>query len=234
MTTHAPDSSDSSEHNGHLIRVLVADDHAMFRDALRALLLPSQGLEIVGEASDGDAAIELAHRCKPDILLLDMAMPRQNGMQVLSELASADLQMRVLIVTGMIAKPDILRALQLGARGVVFKSATGGMLTDAIHRVMAGQYWIGQEGVASLVAAIRNLTHQPVKFENKYGVTRREMEIISAVVRGCSNADIAHAFSISEPTVKHHLSNIFDKLGVHNRLELAIYAINHRLLDDKE
>lgn len=228
-TTDHPDPANGHDRVGKAIRILIADDHTMFRDAIRLMLEANPDYHVIAEAADGEAAVKLTFRYHPDILLLDIAMPRQNGMKVLGELAVSGLQTRVLIVTEMIDKGDILRALQLGARGVLLKTASGQMLIESIHQVMAGEYWIGHEGVTSLIDAIRDLSHQMQRSGANFGVTPRELEIIAAVAAGYSNADIAQKFSLSEQTVKHHLSNIFDKLGVYNRLELALFAVNHRL-----
>lgn len=212
-------------------RIVIADDHTMFREGVRALLQTDPGLEVVGEAADGVAVVRMVEKCRPDLLLLDMSMPRQDGMAVLQELSDSGLTLKVLIITASIDSRGMLRALKLGARGVLLKAETGGILLDSIHRVIEGGYWIGQEGVNSLVDLLRNLSEPTNHAADRFGVTAREMQIISTVVGGYSNQEIAQKFSISQQTVKHHLSHIFDKLGVYNRLELALFAINHHLID---
>lgn len=216
-----------------LVRVLIADDHALFRDGLRKLLESEGGFEVVGEASDGEMLLDLVRRTEADILLLDLSMPRQDGMDVLRELAAAQIPVRTLLLTATINKDQIVRALKLGAYGVVLKESTTQRLFDSIRCVMSGQYWVGRESISDLVRALRSVSsqengsHKPREF----GLTPREMEIVTLVVAGYSNPDIAQRCSISEQTVKHHISNIFDKLGVSNRLELALFAVNHRLTD---
>ncbi|MGC1157766.1 MAG: response regulator transcription factor [Acidobacteriaceae bacterium] len=212
------------------IRVLIADDHPLFRDGLRRLLQAEPGFEVVGEASDGDVLVDLARKTRPDILLLDLSMPRQDGMEVLRELSLSKIPVRTLLLTASIEKAQIVQALKLGAYGVIMKESTTQRLFDSIQCVMAGQYWIGRESVSDLVRALRSVapTENGVRGKD-FGQTTRELEIVTLVVAGYSNPDIAQRCSISEQTVKHHISNIFDKLGVSNRLELALFAVNHRL-----
>jgi two-component system nitrate/nitrite response regulator NarL len=212
------------------IRLVIADDHPLFRDGLRRLLQSEPGYEVVGEASDGDMLVDLVRKTKPDILLLDLSMPRQDGMEVLRELSASRLPVRTLLLTASIEKQQIVQALKLGAYGVIMKESTTQRLFDSIQCVMAGQYWVGRESVSDLVHALRTISpvNETVRSRD-YGLTNREMEIVTLVVAGYSNPDIAQRCSISEQTVKHHISNVFDKLGVSNRLELALFAVNHRL-----
>jgi DNA-binding NarL/FixJ family response regulator len=194
------------------------------------LLQAEPGFEVVGEASDGDVLVDLARKTRPDILLLDLSMPRQDGMEVLRELSLSKIPVRTLLLTASIEKAQIVQALKLGAYGVILKEATTQRLFDSIQCVMAGQYWIGRESVSDLVRALRSVAPSENGARGKdYGLTTRELEIVTLVVAGYSNPDIAQRCSISEQTVKHHISNIFDKLGVSNRLELALFAVNHRL-----
>jgi len=212
------------------IRILIADDHPLFRDGLRRLLQAESGFEVVAEASDGDGLAALARKTKPDIILLDLSMPKQDGMEVLRELSAAKLPVRTLLLTAAINKSQIVQALRLGAYGVILKESTTQRLFDSIHCVMAGQYWVGRESVSDLVMALRSIAPPDGAARvPDYGLTPRELEIVTLVVAGYSNPDIAQRCSISEQTVKHHISNIFDKLGVSNRLELALFAVNHRL-----
>lgn len=215
------------------IRILIADDHAIFRDGLRRLLEAEPGLRVIGEAADGEEAVQLARELKPDILLLDLAMPRTPGLEALRELGAAATPVRTLLLTAAIERPQILEALQLGARGVVMKESATQLLLKGIRAVMEGQYWVGQDSVSDLVATLRDLSPDTPDDhrKNKFRLTPRELEIVSAIVAGYNNRDIAQKFAISEQTVKHHLTNIFDKLGVSSRLELALFAVNHSLAD---
>ena len=215
------------------VRILLADDHPIFRDGLRRLLEAEPDLKVVGEACDGAEAVKMARQLKPDIMLLDLAMPRTPGLEALREMSAgpASSAVRVILLTAAAEKKQIVEALQLGARGVVLKDSATQLLLKSIHTVMSGEYWVGRESVSNLVQYLRNLVQSSGEEakQKKFGLTPRELEIVSAVVAGYSNKEIAEYFKISEDTVKHHLSNIFDKLGVSTRLELALFAVNQAL-----
>jgi len=215
------------------IRVLIADDHPIFRQGLRTILEAEDGFVVVAEAGDGNEAVRLARDHQPDVLLLDLAMPGVSGMEALAELAAAPTPVRTIMLTAAIEKAEIVKALQLGAAGVVLKSSSTDLLFKSIRSVMAGQHWIGRDAVSDLVQALRaQIGSTPEKpARERFGLTRREIEITSSVVAGLSNREIARKLSLSEDTVKHHLTNIFNKMGASNRLELALFAVHHRLFD---
>jgi two-component system, NarL family, nitrate/nitrite response regulator NarL len=189
-------------------------------------------MKVIGEAKDGAEAVKLARQLRPDIMLLDLAMPKHPGLEALRELSNDGANsVRVILLTAAAEKNQIVEALQLGARGVVLKDSATQLLLKAIHTVMAGEYWVGRESVTNLVQYLRNQIQASAEAskQKKFGLTPRELEIISAVVAGFANKEIAEYFKISEDTVKHHLSNVFDKLGVSTRLELALFAVNQAL-----
>ena len=213
------------------VRILIADDHPIFRDGLKRLLESERDFKVVGEACDGVEAVKMVRQLKPEILLLDLAMPRRPGLEALREMSTDTTGVRVILLTAAAEKDQIVEALQLGARGVVLKDSATQILLKSIRAVMDGEYWVGRESVSNLVQYLRGLvgSSSNVARHRRYGLTPRELEIVSAVVAGYANKEIAEHFKISEDTVKHHLSNIFDKVGVSTRLELALFAVNQAL-----
>jgi two-component system nitrate/nitrite response regulator NarL len=218
------------------IRLLIADDHPIFRHGLRQLLEAEPDFRVVGEAGDGAEVIEMVPRLHPDIVLLDLAMPRVAGMEALRELSgppsAAAPTPKIVILTVAIEKKQIVEALQLGAHGIVLKDAAAQLLIKALHAVIDGQYWVGRELVGDLVQYLRRIAPAaPEQAAETPQLTKRERQILSAIVGGLTNREIAERFAISEDTVKHHLSRIFDKVGVSHRLELAMFAVNNGLLE---
>ena len=213
------------------VRILIADDHPIFRDGLKRLLESERDFKVVGEACDGIEAVDLVRRLTPEILLLDLAMPRRPGLEALRELSTSEVPVRVILLTAAAEREQIVEALQLGARGVVLKDSATQILLKSIRAVMSGEFWVGRESVSNLVQYLRSLidSSATASRRKRFGLTPRELEVISAVVAGYANKEIAEHFKISEDTVKHHLSNIFDKVGVSTRLELALFAVNQSL-----
>ncbi len=210
--------------------VVVADDHPVVRLGVRHLLQSTTDFKLIGEAGDGREAVDLVGRLRPDILLLDLAMPNLPGLEALRQLGDGSAGTATVILTGSIETRQILEALQLGARGIVIKDEVAGQLVDALRTVVIGSYWLNGQAVADPMAALQRAAGEARAEPSAFGLTPREFEIVGAVVEGRSNRDIARAFSISEDTVKRHLTHIFDKTGVSSRLELAMFALHHRLL----
>ena len=229
--TRVPRISVEPRRDERSARILIADDHLILRDGLRILLEAESDFRVVGEAADGDMTIRLVRELRPDVLLLDWSMALRDSMKVMREVSDSGVPVRVLLQTVSFDKADILQALQLGAWGVVLRNSTTDMLLEGIRRVASGQYWMAQESVATLVEALRDSRkpEPPPAPRRDFGLTKRELQIVEAVVDGFSNADIAANLKLSEHTVKHHIGHAFDKLGVSNRLELALFAINHKL-----
>ena len=211
------------------IRILIADDHPILRDGLRKLLEAERDFVVAGEARDGHEALNITRQLEPDMLLLDFTMPGAPCLEVLRSLTATPLATRTLLLTADIEPDEIVKALQLGARGVVMKDSASELLMKAIRVVMDGQYWIGRESVAGLVETFRTQMFESV--DRRLGLTPRELEIVQTVTTGFTNREIAQRFSLSEETVKHHLTKIFSKLGVSNRLELALFAISQHLVE---
>jgi len=216
------------------IGILIADDHTIFREGLRKLLEAKPGFRVLGEAGDGEEALELARQLEPEVLLLDVRMPKLSGLEVLNKLKAFSVPPRTIVLTVAVNEDQVVQALQLGARGIILKHSATAVLFEGIRSVRAGQYWVCHESVSDLAHALLNFAPRPEAVGRPrefFGLTPRETEVIALIVAGFTNRDIADKFVISEHTVKHHLTNIFDKLGVSNRLELALFSIDHHLLD---
>ena len=214
------------------IRVLVANGHTLLREGL-CRLLEAGGFEVVGETADGKSVAALAEQSGADIILLDMAISPGNAIEILQELSNAQIPVRTLLCASSMEREEVVRVLRLGAYGIIQQDTTPQQLIDSIRCVKAGQYWVGRNNITDLVKALQDKKPRvEVIPPKRFGLTQREMEIVNLVVAGYSNPDIAQRFSISLQTVKHHITNIFDKTGVSNRLELALFAVNHRLTED--
>jgi len=228
------------------VRVVLADDECLFRASLRQLLaVPPDvirdvygadvglGFEVVGEAGSGEETVHLVESVRPDLLLLDLSMPRMSGLDALRALHDRRGDIRILLLAGAVGRTDLVTALNLGVHGALLKDASTETLFEAITCVMAGQYWLGQALISHLVEVVRPLLRSSNAFHTPaYAVrlTARERQVLSLVVAGCSNKEIARQCSLSEQTVKHHLTRMFDKVGASNRLELAMVA-NRQGLD---
>ena len=230
---------------GRHVRVVLSDDESLFRASLRQLLaVPppvikdvygvdvGPGFEVVGEAASGEETVRVVRAARPDLLLLDLQMPRMSGLDALRELAMTGGSVRTILLAGAIAGSHLLTAVDLGVRGLVLKDSTTELLFEAITSVMAGQSWLGQTLVTDLLEMVRPLI-QSSKAAG-VGLTPRERQILNLVVSGYPNKDIARTCAVSEETVKHHLTRIFDKVGASNRLELAVVATERGLLDPSD
>ncbi|MBZ5694718.1 MAG: response regulator transcription factor [Acidobacteriia bacterium] len=213
-----------------VIRILVADDHAIFRDGLRKLLEVADDVQIVGEASNGVECTKMLAKFKPDILLLDLRMPEKDGLGVLEEVNFDTLPTRVIVLTAAEDDRDVVRAMRLGARGVVLKQSASDLLLKSIRKVYDGEIWLDNRMTAEVIDAFKKSSESGQRREKPL-LSEREKEIVQLVAQGFRNREIGEKLFISEQTVKNHLHNIFDKLGVSDRLELALYAIHHRLID---
>ena len=213
------------------IRILVADDHPIFRHGLRQLLEMQPDFVVVGEAVDGAEAVRLTTEMKPDILLLDFSLPRLCGLDVIRDVRGAAASVRTIVLTAAITNSDIVKVLQLGVRGIVLKESPTDLLFKSIRRVFGGEIWIGREVARDVVQALTTSGRsEQGAAPRDFRLTRREREVLGLVVEGSPNKNIARKLSVREHTVKHHLTSIFDKTGVSNRLELALFAIHHRLV----
>ena len=188
---------------------------------------------MIAEARDGQEAVRLARTLAPDVLLLDLAMPGGPGMEALQELGQGDSPVRVVVLSASVDRAQIVQALQLGARGVVLKEVATETLLKCVRVVAKGEFWVGRESVKDIIEVLRSPRpdSSPESGPRRYNLTPREVEIVEHIAAGGTNRDVAAALKISEDTVKRHLTNIFDKLGVSSRLELALFAVNHGLIE---
>jgi DNA-binding NarL/FixJ family response regulator len=209
---------------------LIADDHAIFRDGLRKLLASEEEITIVGEAGNGAECIKMLGRLNPDILLLDLHMPEKNSFAVLEEVHFDTIPTRVIVLTAAEDDRDVKRALRLGVRGVVLKKSAIDLLVKCIHRVHASEIWLDSHMTAEVVNAFSAPSKYGVRPEKPL-LSDREREIVQLVAQSFQNKEIGKELFISENTVRNHMSNFFDKLGVSDRLELVLFAIHHRLIE---
>ena len=209
------------------IRIVVADGHPLFTLGVRALLAREPGFEVVGDADDGEGALAVLQKHRPDVLLLDLALSGINGLEVLRRMVAMDLPTRTVIVTAAIDRADMRTALMRGAQGVLLKHLASDLLVKCVRQIMNGEYWIGRDCVGDLIDAMRN----PSAREESSVLSQRERDIVSAVIKGASNKDIAWQLGLGEQTVKNHLRRIFAKLKVANRVELAVHAMENELAE---
>jgi len=216
------------------IRIAIADDHPIFRDGLRRLLLLEDDLEVVGQVEDGLQVTALLKECDPDILLLDLNMPGLGGLAALETMQAKASRTRVILLTASDNREDFMQALKLGSGGIVLKQAATDLLISSIRRVHAGELCMDSNTTAAVIRGFvaQEATPQPQtppttvqSQRERYSLSPREREIVHLVTQGFKNKDIAQKISISEQTVKNHLHNIFDKLQVTDRLELALCVV---------
>jgi len=213
------------------IRVLLIDDHVVMRVGLRMLIENQPGLKVVGEATDRSSAIESAAHAQPDIILLDLDLGDESGLDMLAELRAASKEARVIVLTGIRDPVEHRQAVRLGATGMVLKEQAVDTLVKAIECVYAGETWLDPALVANLLAERSRARGSDADPEAAriVALTERECEVIVLIGEGLKNRQIGERLSISETTVVHHLTSIFNKLGVTNRLELVTYAYRHGL-----
>ncbi len=213
------------------VPIAIAAEEPILRYGIRRLLETEPDLRVVGEAANSSDAIRMVLDLKPEVLLLDVsaALP---ALEVLSCLALVKSTVRTVLLAPFAAKSQLADAFNLGARGVMLKGSETRSLLSGLRSVIAGHHWIGEKAVTGRDAALHAVAtdcNDNLQPPQHYRLTPRELDIVASIANGCSNRDAGRRFSISERTVKHHLTNIYCKLGVSNRLELAVFAVNHRL-----
>ena len=211
-------------------RVVIVDDHTLFREGLRTILEMEEDIEVVADAENAEDIVELVWQTKPDVLLLDIRMPQGSGLDAVPAVLRISPRTQVLVLTACDEKEEHVRAFKLGAKGVVLKDSARQTLMQAIHTVVTGQVWVDPRMAGVLVEEISHLPTggtSPGRDEN--GLTERELEIVRLVASGYKNKEVGITLTISERTVKTHLTNIFQKLGVRDRVGLVMYALRHGL-----
>jgi two-component system nitrate/nitrite response regulator NarL len=214
------------------IRVVIADDHPIVRDGLRKLLSIEEDINVVGEAADGQQLLDHMDEWLPDVILLDLRMPNTDGLTALQTLNSTNNPAKVIILTASEDKNEFVQAMKLGCAGIVLKQTSADLIVKSIRKVHAGEIWLDAHTTAAVMrqfATAEAAAASGLKGRERTPLSTREREIVALVAQGYKNKEMAEKMFISEQTVKNHLHNIFDKLGVSDRLELALYAIHKGL-----
>jgi two-component system nitrate/nitrite response regulator NarL len=234
MVAPTNDSSEGREKKKATVRIVIADDHPIVRDGLKKLLLLEDDFEIVGEAADGREVLEKVQELDPDVLLLDLRMPNLDGLSALQALQQTNKRTRVIVLTASEDKNEFVQAMKLGCSGIVLKQTAPDLIVKSIRKVNAGEIWLDSHTTAAVMRQFQTGQEasgsvQGGKGRERSPLSTREREIVALVAQGYKNKEMAEKMFISEQTVKNHLHNIFDKLGVSDRLELALYAIHKGL-----
>ena len=215
------------------IRVVLADDHPIVRDGLRKLLTLEEDIVVVGEASDGREVLQVVQEKEPDVVILDLRMPNLDGLSALQALQQLNKKAKVIILTASEDKNEFVQAMKLGCSGIVLKQTAPELIIKSIRKVYAGEIWLDSHTTAAVMRQFSSpgemMGGGTGKSRERSPLSQREREIVSLVAQGYKNKEMAEKMFISEQTVKNHLHNIFDKLGVSDRLELALYAIHKGL-----
>jgi DNA-binding NarL/FixJ family response regulator len=235
MSAPINDTPDTQEKKKTMVRIVIADDHPIVRDGLKKLLLLEDDFEIVGEAGDGREVLAKVQEVDPDVLLLDLRMPNLDGLAALQALQQTNKRTRVIVLTASEDKNEFVQAMKLGCSGIVLKQTAPELIVKSIRKVNSGEIWLDSHTTAAVMRQFStNLDGSSSqggtgKGRERSPLSTREREIVALVAQGYKNKEMAEKMFISEQTVKNHLHNIFDKLGVSDRLELALYAIHKGL-----
>ncbi len=211
-----------------VIKILLVDDHSLFRSGLKSLLQRQDDFEVVGEASGGLEGVKLAHQLEPDVVLLDLDMPLMNGKEALEQMLSINNELAVLMLTVSEDGADLADCMRLGARGYLLKNINIDFLLDSIRRAVDGDSVLSPEMTSKLVARLRS--NAPVAAPSKLELlTPRELETLVWLAKGVSNKHIARGMGVAESTIKVHVQNILRKLELSSRVQAAVYAVEHQL-----
>ena len=222
--------------DGEPIRVLIADDHALFRRGLNMVLESEEGIEVVAEAEDGEDAVKKSEEFAPDVVLMDVRMPRMSGIEATRTIRDITPSVRILMLTVSDEEDDLYEAIKAGANGYLLKEISVEEVAEAIRAVVQGQSLISPSMASKLLNEFNSLAKKAEE-RQQYpapALTGRELEVLKLVAKGMSNREIADQLYISENTVKNHVRNILEKLHLHSRMEAVIYAVKERLLDIRD
>ncbi|MDP9404673.1 MAG: response regulator transcription factor [Actinomycetota bacterium] len=215
------------------IRVLIADDQALFRRGLHVVLDTEDGIEVVAEAENGEEAVERARELAPDVVLMDVRMPRLDGIEATRRVRSEVPTTKIIMLTVSDEEDDLYEAIKAGANGYLLKEISVEEVAESVRAVMQGQSLLSPSMASKLLNEFNALVKRAEGKQQFDGpvLTNRELEVLRLVAKGMSNREIATELYISENTVKNHVRNILEKLHLHNRMEAVIYAVKERLLD---
>jgi DNA-binding NarL/FixJ family response regulator len=216
------------------LRVLICDDHQLFRRGLRMVLEDEHDIEVVAEAGDGDEVVQLARDHAPDVVVLDVRMPGRSGIDAAREIRAEQPGARILVLTISDDEDDLYEAIKAGANGYLLKEISIDEIGDAVRQIHAGQSLISPAMATKLLdefTAMVRKDEQPKEEVPQPRLTPREMEVLQHIAKGMNNRDIAEALFISENTVKNHVRNILEKLHLHSRMEAVVYAVRENLLE---
>ncbi|MBI1788896.1 MAG: response regulator transcription factor [Acidobacteria bacterium] len=225
-------ASQNGDQPKSFIKIVIADDHPIFRDGLRKLLSFEEDFKVVAEARDGKEVLDILEQHEPDILLLDLKMPGLDGLTTLQRLQNSRFKTKVIVLTASEDKNQFVQAMKFGTSGIVLKQTATDLLIKSIRKVHSGEIWLDSHTTAAVMrqfSAPLDVAPSGTRDRERSPLSQREREIVTLVAQGFKNKEMAEKMFISEQTVKNHLHNIFDKLGVSDRLELALYAIHKNL-----
>lgn len=209
------------------VKVMLVDDHVLMREGIKQLLEFDGSIEVVAQAGNGEECLQKLKTCKPDVLLLDINMPKKNGIEVLEEIKAKNIQVKVLILTVHSEVEYLIKAVDIGVDGYILKDSESAELKKAIHTVLSGESYIQPK----LIPTLNNkLFARDMDKEKIASLTSRELEVLIQVANGMFNKEIATNLNISERTVKNHISNIFKKIDVSDRTQAAVFAIKNDII----
>jgi DNA-binding NarL/FixJ family response regulator len=217
------------------LRVLIVDDHALFRRGLQMVLKQEPDIEVVGEAADGHEAVGKAQELMPDVILMDVRMPKRSGIEATEKIKELLPHVKILMLTISDEEADLYEAIKAGASGYLLKEISIDEVADAVRSVWAGQSRISPSMAAKLLTEFAAMSKRAEERQQLPAprLTDREMEVLKLVAQGLNNRDIAKELYISENTVKNHIRNILEKLHLHSRMEAVVYAVREKLLEIK-